>query len=119
MKVITTGKAFFLMILALFLLLLISPFIFIINLFLQDNKKYFFAIAIGLDQLGGSILYCQPDWTVSSWTYYLSTYKKSKHARYFMYLIDFLFGKDHCKRSFEWESKYNIIPKDEDWLLKS
>ena len=58
--------------------------------------------AIGLDQLGGSILYGEPDWTVSSRTYWL-TRKGNRHAFYFEQFINFFFGKDHCKNSYQHE----------------
>jgi len=58
--------------------------------------------AIGLDQLGGSILYGEPDWTVSSRTYWLAR-KGNCHAFYFEQFINFFFGKDHCKNSYQHE----------------
>jgi len=64
-------------------------------------SEYFKTIAIGLDQLGGSVLYNQEDWTVSSFTYFLCTYKQNKYACAFMKFIDLFFGNDHCRKSFE------------------
>ncbi len=93
-------RNFILMIIALILVILFSPIVFIINVILRENKsKYFKSIAIGLDQLGGSILYSQPDWTVSSWTYYRCK-NGYKFCCWFMKFIDFIFGKEHCKKSF-------------------
>jgi len=65
----------------------------------EKLKEYFKTIAIGFDQAGGSILYGQEDWTVSSWTYNLAM-GGNLSAFEFMKFIDLLFGKDHCKNSF-------------------
>ena len=103
-------KNFFLMIIAFIIVVIFGPIVFVLNCILRkDKKKYFFAVAIGLDQLGGSILYSRPDWTVSSWTYYLAEYRNRKPAKIFMKFIDSIFGKNHCKNSFNWEKKYQII----------
>lgn len=96
------------MLLAFVLLTLAGPFIFIVNTLRRVTNKdrlsrYFYNIAIGLDQLGGCLLYNQVDWTVSSWTYIQS--QKHKEHYYFMRFIDFFFGKDHCKKSYEHEIK--------------
>ena len=58
--------------------------------------------AIGLDQLGGSILYGEPDWTVSSRTYFLRL-SGNVYAKWFERFINLLFGKDHCKKSYDKE----------------
>ena len=96
------------MILAFMLLTLASPFIFLVNTLRRVTNKdrlsrYFYNIAIGLDQLGGCLLYNQVDWTISSWTYIQS--QKHKEHYYFMRFIDFFFGKDHCYNSFLNETK--------------
>ncbi|MEW5833054.1 MAG: hypothetical protein AB1763_09485 [Campylobacterota bacterium] len=70
----------------------------------ESIREYFHTIAIGFDQAGGSILYAKEDWTVSSWTYVLHT-TGNRHATVFMRFIDLLFGKNHCKQSWEWESQ--------------
>lgn len=72
----------------------------------ESIKDYFFTIAIGFDQAGGSILYNEKDWTVSSWTYKLCS-EGNKSACSFMRFINAIFGDDHCKKSYEWESKLN------------
>ena len=74
---------------------------------------YFETAAIGFDQAGGSVLYAQENFTVSSYTYYLCRHKKNRYACAFMRLIDAMFGKDHCRRSYEWERQ-----KDRDDLNK-
>lgn len=66
-------------------------------------RDYFFTIAIGFDQAGGSILYGQEDWTISSWTYILSK-RGNMFAQRFMAFINFIFGKNHCEKSYLWES---------------
>lgn len=78
----------------------------------ESISKYLFTVAIGFDQAGGSILYGQEDWTVSSWTYYLST-QNNKSAIQFMRFIDAIFGHEHCKKSFEWESKKQNFKSEE------
>ncbi len=65
-----------------------------------------FTMAIGFDQAGGSVLYEQENFTVSSYTYYLCT--KQKKLCWFMKFIDLIFGKDHCKKSYEWEVKNDM-----------
>ena len=75
------------------------------TLFTKESfSKWCFAVAIGLDQLLGSIIYAQPDWTVSSYTYYLVEIKHRKWARRFMKIINFFFGKNHCEQSYYWET---------------
>lgn len=65
----------------------------------EKIKEYFKTVAIGFDQAGGSILYGQEDWTVSSWTYHLSR-RGNRSAYWFMRFIDLLFGTGHCEDSF-------------------
>lgn len=69
----------------------------------EKIQAYFHTIAIGFDQAGGSILYGQEDWTVSSWTYVLSN-RENKEAQRFMKIINFIFGENHCEKSYLWES---------------
>ena len=104
-------KNIFLLIIAFILVTILSPIIFLVNLICRkDLDKYFKSIAIGLDQLGGSILYSQPDWTISSWTFFLAHYKKRKPAKIFMKFIDSIFVEGHCKRSFFHELQINNLP---------
>jgi hypothetical protein len=76
----------------------------------ENLSKYWLTVAIGFDQLGGSILYGEENWTVSSWTYLLST-NGNKYALRFMRFIDLLFGQNHCLQSFLNESKQQGIPR--------
>jgi len=64
-----------------------------------SRKEYLFNLAIGLDQFGGSYLYGKPDWTVSSYTHYLSI-NGSYSATKFQAVIDFVFGENHCRNSY-------------------
>ena len=70
-------------------------------------SEYFITVAIGFDQAGGSVLYEEEDYTISSYTYMMC--QKGKYC-WFMQLIDFLFGKEHCKRSYI--SEQNKIRKE-------
>ena len=69
-------------------------------------KDLWFTIAIGLDQLGGSIIYAEPDWTVSSCTGFYAM-KGNKYALVFERFIDLLFGKGHCRASYKRELVFN------------
>ena len=64
--------------------------------------ELWWSVAIGLDQLGGSILYCEPDWTVSSRTYWLRS-KGNRYAAWFEKFINVLFGESHCEESYKKE----------------
>lgn len=70
----------------------------------ESLGDYFYVIALGFDQAGGSILYGQEDWTVSSWTYYLAM-SGDEDAKEFMIFIDGIFGKYHCRNSFYKEAE--------------
>lgn len=96
-------RNFLLFIIAVVLAVGLLPIAFVIGLIsnIKNLAKYFFAVAIGIDQLGGSVVYAQPDWTISSYSYYLSL--KHPKMKYVVKFIDFFFGKDHCKKSFHWE----------------
>lgn len=72
----------------------------------EKIKEYFKTVAIGFDQAGGSILYDQEDWTVSSWTYYLWSNGKNRWAYWFMIFINTLFmDRNHCEDSFSNEAQ--------------
>lgn len=97
-------KSFFLMLIALIIMALITLPLIVINLIRKVYRResiseYLLIIAIGFDQAGGSILYGQEDWTVSSWTYHLHRCG-NRHATWFMWVIDALFGEEHCEDSF-------------------
>lgn len=101
-------RSILLMLLAIVLIAVLAIPILVLNtirkLFRRENiAEYLFTVAIGFDQAGGSILYGQEDWTVSSWTYILSR-RGNKSAKWFMIFIDLFFGKNHCEKSYLWES---------------
>lgn len=109
-------KSLILMLIAIIIVAVLSPIVILLNtirhLYRRENiSDYFFTIAIGFDQAGGSILYKQEDWTVSSWTYNLCRCG-NKNACAFMKFIDLIFGKDHCKNSYEWESQLQTKGKE-------
>jgi len=107
-------KSFLLMLIAIFVLSIATVPMIILNVIRKIYQgrdsivEYFKIVAIGFDQAGGSILYAQEDWTISSWTYHLSR-QGNKNARRFMNIIDFIFGKEHCEKSYLWESLNNSI----------
>jgi len=97
-------KELLLFTIALIGVIFIAPIVFIVKLFYkfltgQDIASYLHTISIGLDQLGGSVLYEQEDWTISSYTYFLCT-QGNKLACKFEKFINFFAGKEHCKHSF-------------------
>jgi len=51
-------------------------------------EEYFMNILLGQDQVGGSLLYGTVDFTISSWSYFLS--KSNKRIYIFMRFIDFM-----------------------------
>lgn len=101
-------RSFLLMLLALIVMALVTVPLITINLMRklyrgENIQAYFHTIAIGFDQAGGSILYGQEDWTISSWTYVL--YRRGNNgAKVFMKIIDLFFGKEHCENSYLLES---------------
>lgn len=101
-------KSFFLMLIAIVIITIVTLPVIVLNVIRKAYRResiqdYFFIIAIGFDQAGGSILYGQEDWTVSSWTYVLA-YRENKEAQRFMKIINFIFGENHCEKSYLWES---------------
>lgn len=100
---------------------LLTPFVLFVNIirknYLNESvRKYLKDAAIGFDQAGGSVLYQQENFTISSYTYFLCWYKKNKYACKFMKLIDFIFGKGHCKKAYEWEASND--KQDLMWFTK-
>ena len=100
-------KSFVLMLIAIGIILIVTIPVIVLNIVRKVYRResmhdYFFTIAVGFDQVGGSILYGQEDWTISSWTYILS-YRGSKSAQVFMKVIDSIFSELHCQNSFNTE----------------
>jgi len=107
---------FFLFVLAYILVVLLTPLVFVINLVRKlilkhDIKEYIRTAAIGFDQAGGSILYNQENFTVSSYTYHLCAHENNRWACFFEKFINFFFGKDHCKESYEHE----VLEDKQEW----
>ena len=95
---------FMLMIIAMIIIAIASIPLIILNTIRKIYRResivnYYRTVAVGFDQVGGSILYGQEDWTVSSWTYKLHI-NKNTEATHFMYLIDLIFGENHCQNSY-------------------
>jgi len=96
-------KAFGLMLVAVVIIVIAAPLVFVLQalrhlIMRKPLGKLFWNVAIGLDQLGGSIIYLEPDWTVSSRTCWLRA-KGNVYAMYFERFIDFFFGLNHCAES--------------------
>ena len=96
-------KQAWLLLIAVILFLPVTPIVFVINAIRWIKKGYLLNVAIGIDQLGGSLLYNEQDWTISSYTYFLCQTEK-RFCR-FKKFINFFFGKGHCERSFRDEKK--------------
>ena len=105
-------RAFLLMFVALALTILLTPAIWLAQhirypLIGRPLTRLWWDTAIGLDQLGGAILYGEPDWTISSRTYWLGhlalgvSSRTRALARAFERVIDFFFGMGHCARSYD------------------
>jgi len=107
-------RMFGLFLLALVLVLVAGPIAFIGRIIwilahgygTRELSTFFRSVALGLDQLGGSILYNAPDWTVSSMTYVYAQ-KGYRLAEWFDAFINFFAGRDHCKLAYEWERRTN------------
>ena len=92
---------------------MLTPLVVVLNSIRKAYRKesvgmYFKDAAIGFDQAGGSVLYSQENFTISSYTYFLCKYKNNQYACKFMKFIDFIFGKKHCKRAYEWETRHDL-----------
>jgi len=110
-------RNFVLFIISYVLVVVLTPIVFILNslrlLYRKESLKTYYKIcAIGFDQAGGSVLYSKENFTISSYTYFLCTYKKNKYACWFMKFIDMLFGKNHCKNSYKWEVEHDKSQTD-------
>lgn len=111
-----THARWFLMLIAAFVLVtVLTPLALAINILRHlalgvSVNDYLYSVAIGFDQAGGSVIYGQEDYTISSYTYYLARYKNNVYAEKFMRFIDFIFGENHCEESFKKEaSKRNVF----------
>jgi len=101
-------KQFGLFLLAFILVFVLTPFVITFGVMTRvlkglPIKEYLEISAIGFDQAGGSVMYGKENYTISSYTHYLCKYECTKC--WFEKFIDFFFGREHCKNSFEWEIK--------------
>jgi hypothetical protein len=104
-----TLKSASLLLIAIALILILGLPVFIYRaISAKDKSNYLYSVAYGIDQLGGSILYTQPSFTVSSYTHLLSV-MGSTAARRFAALIDFFFGKEHCKDAYHNEVRRDML----------
>lgn len=81
----------------------------------ESAASYCKVVAIGVDQMLGSILYKTEDWTISSYTYWLST-KNQMGAVIFSKVIDFFaypFQRNHCATAYQRESEEIGMNPDE------
>jgi len=109
-------RAFVLMLVALLLIILLAPVVLLIQtirypLLGRPLTQLWWDTALGLDQLGGAILYGEPDWTISSRTYWLAR-RGNRYAAMFERLIDALFGQGHCVGSYVSEFGNTIAQKE-------
>lgn len=95
---------FILMVISIILFLVLSLPIFIVQLVYRvitpyvNQSEYFRAIAVGVDALGGSVIYASELHTISGMTGYFS-YKDNVWHKYIQApFIDYMFGEGHCKR---------------------
>ncbi len=73
-------KSVLLFLLALLSVTLLGPFVLLVQLLRKTYRKesismYLHTVAVSLDQLGGSLLYGEEDWTISSIAFYQYKYK--------------------------------------------
>jgi len=124
MRIFSLLSAFLLMVISFILVVIFGFVVLVVKSFIkivkkEDLAKYFFTVAIGNDQSGGSVLYEAEDWTISSRTYYYHSLGIKK-ATIFMKFIDglvqilvyipykigymsneeYLRQKEHCKNSY-------------------
>lgn len=110
-------RAFALMLLAALLFCVLGPLAWLLQhirypLIGRPLSRLYWDTAIGIDQLGGAILYGEPDWTISSRTYWLAhratevAPQARRYAKWFERLIDAFFGEGHCRRS--WENEFCV-----------
>lgn len=106
-------KSFILMLIAIVLIAMLSIPALVLNtirkIYRRESLKHYFKmVSFGFDQVGGSILFAQEDWMVSSWVYYLwrDSNGSNKAAYCFMIFINTIFmDANHCKDSFNDEAK--------------
>ncbi len=106
-------KELLLFIVAYIAVIFATPIVLLLNIARKLYRKepvseYLLTSAIGFDQAGGSVLYAQENFTVSSFTHYLCRYRHNRYACTFERFIDAIFGEGHCERAYEWETKNDL-----------
>ena len=105
-------KILLLIVIALPVFVISAPIVFIIRSFYEAEKSslpnYWLTTLLGLDQFAGSILYGTLNWTISGYSYYLML-KGSRFGKVMVSVIDAIFGKGHCKESYDWDLKYDAF----------
>lgn len=114
-------KSFFFLVFAILSLATLSLPAFIWGIYKFKVKEYVLNIALGIDQLGGSILYNKTNWTVSGWTYVLARRsEKGKRAKVYLSFekfINFLFqDQKHCYNAYLWDlrvdAEYELMERE-------
>ena len=88
----------------------LSPFVFMLTLMSEWAEKkplapYCKVVAVGIDQMLGSVMYKTEDWTISAYTHWLAS-KGQTGAIIFEKIIDFFaypFQKNHCETAYKRE----------------
>ena len=100
---------------AIILLIVFAPFVFLLRvaLFFRGVENYFHTVAVGIDQLGGSILYDEENHTISAYTHYLAL-QKYRAAIVFEKFINLLaWSNTHCKSAYDFEVSKNLFTAEE------
>lgn len=110
----STAIAFFIFVLFLALTLFVLPIVFIFQIgrvvFRKESLSEFFSYcALGLDMLWGSVAFQTLGFTVSSYSRKICLENRCCGCAW-MRTIDFLawaigYGRDHCRRAYEYEVK--------------
>lgn len=97
MEDMTTISLFSSIILGVISITIFGVMAFLIRLYMNrdTHRKYLYDVAIGIDELGGTLIYGTKDRTVSHMTGYFYL-QGNILAVIFASFIDLLFGKDHC-----------------------
>ena len=97
MEKMTTISLFLSVILGVISITIFGAIAFIVRLYMNrdTHRKYLYDVAIGIDELGGTLIYGTKDRTVSHMTGYFYL-QGNILAITFAAFIDLLFGKNHC-----------------------
>ena len=95
-----------LMIIALLLFTILSIPVMVFNVIIKlirgdSISKYFHNIAVGIDQAGGSIIYDQEKFTISSWTWYMCSRGYKVNCIFMKFINILMMSPTHCEDSFK------------------